>query len=162
MKSTLLVIISTIDFFKSNAWIFSIAAIFISFASLVFVIIDKIKNWKENSLIKKLKKDKAILEPIVLLNIKDFCSIRIEQKKYIRSKILEADYSNLYNIFQSIITNSLSNRNIAEKIEKIKNKKDEDLMELNHAPESSHFSHRFSQDIIELIHDVKMYLAIII
>jgi hypothetical protein len=45
-----------IEFLKGNTWLVSIIAIIMSLTSLTFVIIDRLKNWKENSLNKKLKK----------------------------------------------------------------------------------------------------------
>ena len=162
MTLTILIIHSIFDFLKSNIWVISLTAIIISLFSLLFVVFDKVKTWNENSQIKKLKKDKAILQPIIELDINKFRAVRVEKKSYIKSTINKADYSNIYSLFQSILTDKLSNRKIALKINEIKKLKDEDLIIMRNAPRSSHFSLQFNQAIIELIHDVKTYLAVII
>lgn len=162
MTLTILIILSIFDFLKSNIWVISLTAIIISLFSLLLVVFDKVKTWNENSQIKKLKKDKAILQPIIELDINKFRAVRVEKKSYIKSTIHKADYSNIYILFQSILTDKLSNREIALKINEIKKLKDEDLIIMRNAPSSSHFSLQFNQAIIELIHDVKTYLAVII
>jgi len=160
--TTKLIILSVFDFMKSNNWVISLAAIIISLLSSLFVVFDKVKTWNENSQIRKLKTDKAILLPIIELDINEFKSIREEKKStttYFRHKV---EYSDIYYLFQSIITDKLSNREIALKIDRIKNLKDEDLIIAKKVSNSTHFSFQFNQEIIELIHDVKTYLAVII
>ncbi len=162
MTLTILILLSLFDFIKSNIWAISFAAIIISLASFLFVVFDKVKTWNENSQIKKLKKDKAILQPILDLDINKFRDVRVEKTPNRTSTIHKADYSNIYSLFQSIFTDKLSNKVIALKIEKIKKLKDEDLITMKNAPGSNHFSMQFNQDINELIHDVKTYLSVII
>jgi len=162
MTLTILILLSIFDFLKSNIWVISLAAIIISLASFLFVVMDKVKTWNENSQIKKLKRDKAILQPIIELDINKFRAVRVEKTPNSTSTIHKADYSNIYSLFQSIFTDKLSNREIAFKINEIKKLKDEDLIIPKNAPSSSYFSLQFNQAIIELIHDVKTYLAVII
>lgn len=159
MTLTILILLPIFDFLKSNNWVISIAAIIISLASFLFIVIDKVKTWNENSQIKKLKRDKAILQPIIELDLNKFRAVIVEKTHNRTNTIHKADYSNIYSLFQSIFTDNLSNREIALKIDEIKKLKVEDLIIMKNAPNSNHFSLQFNQDIIELIHDIKTYTA---
>ena len=140
----------------------SLIAIGISIISVVFVIIDKLRLWTDNHRMRKLKKDKAILFPIINLDIKNFSSIRREEKGNTQKIIHKADYANLFFLFQSIETKNLINRDIANTIEKVKSLRDEDLFKLKRSPDIDDLSHQFSDIVIKLIYDSRSYLAIVL
>jgi len=159
MKIDFLTIFQFIEFVKTNSWFLSIVAIFISFISVTFVIVDKVKVWNELSRNKRLKTDKAILQTIIELKIEDFSDVRLVQRASVKSTIHEAHYSKLYNLFQNIDTNKLTERKIAGKIEEIKKMSDKDLFALKSNPNKTDFSYQFSQVVSEVIKDSKIYLA---
>lgn len=151
-----------IELLKENTWLISIIAIIISIISLTFVIIDKLKNWKDTSINKKLRKDKSILQPVIELKVENFSSVKTEKEKNLQRTLHKPSYSRLYHLFQSIDTSQLSNKDIAKKIERIKNFKAEDLFESKNIPNGYIFSIQFSHIVTEVISDSKKYLANVI
>jgi len=97
MNYNILLLIQTIEFLKASSWVLSIIAIIISLISAIFVIVDKLKTWKELGQNKKLKKDKAILQSIIELKIENFSEERFEfrKEKNIKRTIHKAHYSKL-------------------------------------------------------------------
>ena len=148
-----------IEFLKQNTWVLSIAAIGISLISVTFVIIDRLKIWKENSKNKKLKKDRAILQSIIELKVENYSTVDFKEPKNLKETIYAPDYSRLYHIIQRTDTSTLSNKALAYKIEGLKKLTADDLFEIKSVPDGEDFSVQFSQVVNEVITTSRRHLA---
>ena len=148
-----------IDFLKNNTWILSVIAILISLVSASFVVTDRIKNWRENTLNKKLKKDKAFLQPLIDLKVENFSSIELKEEKNFKQTVYQPHYSQLYNIVQRINTSSLSNKLLANEIDDLKKLTADDLFEIANVPGGDDFSVQFSLNVYRVISNAKKHLA---
>ncbi|MEJ7738826.1 MAG: hypothetical protein WKF97_15485 [Chitinophagaceae bacterium] len=148
-----------IEYLKENTWVLSIIAIGISFISVTFVIIDRLKIWRENSRNKKLKNDRAILQAIIELKVENFSTVHFKETKSLKETIYTPNYSRLYHIFQRAETSNLSDKSLALKIEGLKKLTADDLFEMKNVPNGEDFSVQFSQVVNEVISDSKKHLA---
>jgi hypothetical protein len=146
----------------SNPLVISIIAVGISILSFSIVAIDKIKSWRQNSKIKRLKYDKSILQPLIVLKAESFSESLIVKHGTITTELSKPHSSRLYNLFQSIDTKKLKNKSIALKIERIKNLSDTDLIKSKGNKNGTDYSQQFTQIVNEVITESKMYLAEII
>lgn len=137
-----------------------VIALIISLISVTFVIIDKLKVWGDSKRIKQLKKDKAVLLPLVNVKIDDYATVRTEKNGPNTSTVHSAHYSKFFNLIQGLNTDSLYNRNIAGKIEGIKSQKSAGkLFECKGIPDGENFSTQFTPEVNEILCDVRKYLA---
>lgn len=151
-----------VQFFTENTWIISVAALIISILSVTFVIIDKFKVWGDSKKIRGLKKDKAILYPLLNVHIDTFATIKVEKNGNHQSTIHSAHFSKLYNLFQNIDTSKLRNRELAERIESIKNLGSGELFECKGVPDGDVFSTQFTRPVNETLYMMRKYLAEVI
>src|SRR5689334_22733372 len=100
---------TTIEFLKENAWLLSS----ISIISTVFLVVDKVKTWREKTNNDKLKRDKALLYSIVNLNVENF---HVVESYGNGGKNYHPEYSKLYHIFQQVDTSKLINKEIKVEI----------------------------------------------
>ncbi len=129
-----------IEFLKENTWLLSIVAILISLTSATFVIIARFKTWREIFENKKLKKDRAILQPIIELKVENFNTVEFKEDNNYKETQYRPDYSRLYYIFQRIDPSNVSSKNLALKIENIKKLDADDLFEIKNIPNGDDFS----------------------
>jgi hypothetical protein len=64
------------------------------------------------------------LQSIIELKVENFSAVKVEEEESRKRTIHKKDYSRLYHLLQTIDTHHLSNRNIAQKIEKMKTLKE--------------------------------------
>ena len=100
MNYNILLLIQTIEFLKASSWVLSIIAIIISLISAIFVIVDKLKTWKELGQNKKLKMTRRYYSR--LLNSKSKILVR-KDLNLEKKKISKEQYTK--HIIQNLIIN---------------------------------------------------------
>lgn len=147
---------------KDNIWLVSVAALIISLVSVAFVVIDKLKVWGDNKRVRSLKTEKAILYPLLNVQIDKYAIKTVEKKGYSETTIISAHFSELYNLFQIVDTSQLRNRELAERIETIKGFKADKLFECKGVPDGRVYSTQFSQPVDDVLRDIRKYLGEVI
>lgn len=146
-----------LDFLRNSTWLISILALLISLTSAYFVIMDKIIVWRDTKLIRKLKKDKAILFPLLDVKVHDCYTLETETEGNHTRHTRTPHYARLYYLFQYIHTTDLLNREIADQIEKLKKLGPEELFETKTAGYSS--TVQFTPIVNKTLAAVRVYLA---
>ncbi len=149
-----------IEFLKANAWLLSGIAIVISFTSLSVTIYEKIRTWREQNRIKKLKREKAILKPILELKAEEYHSIDVKQQGNSKQTSYSPHYSRLYHLIQGIVATDIEDKNISQRLISIQKLSSDDLFTPKNTGED--FSVDFSNDLNVFISDVRIYLSDVI
>lgn len=139
--------------------VLSIIAIAVSMISAAFVIIDKFKVWTSDKRLRLLKKDKAILFPLLSIQIQDYHTIEVTKETNFKKTEYTPQYSKLYYLFQGIDTEKISNRVIAEKINKVKLLESGSLFKPISAPDTERMTVQFTYPVNEVLKIARSYLA---
>lgn len=142
-----------------DSWVLSLIAIIISLASASFVIIDKFKVWGDGGRIKKLKKDKAVLHPLLKVEMGDYETKTVLTEGRSQRITSSAHFSKLYFLFQNINSAKLLNKDLASKIDSIKLLDAGKLFEPKAAPNTLNHSVEFAKEVNEVLALTRSYLA---
>jgi hypothetical protein len=149
-----------IEFLKINAWLLSGIAIVISFTSLSVTIYDKIRAWKEQERVKKLRREKAILKPILELRREEYFSTEVKQQGNSKHTSYNPYYSRLYHLIQGINSTEIENKSICEKLISIQKLHADNLFTPKKVGQN--FSVEFSDELTLFIAEVRKYLSDVI
>lgn len=146
-----------ICFDMDKSTIISIFSILLSTISVSFVVVDRIRTWRESNKVKLLKKEKAILNRLINLSVKDYFDVVIEKSPNSTVRNVQPKYNELKEEILSIKTSELSNPEIIQHIEKLKNSNLDDL--ILPAGKGKNFTVKFGEHLENTISKCRIYLA---
>jgi hypothetical protein len=114
---------------------------------------------KRYNRIRKLKREKSILDPIIKLQIKDFYDVTIEHEKTSGSKTTvtyKVFYRKLQYVLNNIQINEIKNQNIKEQLNAMLKEEPKSLI-ISDGPLTTYFA--FSQKLEKLSIDTRLYLS---
>ena len=151
-----------IQFLKDNTWIISCIALVISLVSASITIIDRLRSWNEISKNKRLKRDKAILQPIIDLKTENYYKQETTVMGNKTTHSTSQFFSKLHFLIQSVDTKNISSKELILLIENLKSIDADHLFKHRMIPTGTNSSMQFSDVLISAIQACKEHVATVI